>query len=83
MTFHSEFVCENTPSEPAYIVFISQLIRYAKACRNYADCLYRTRLLTIRLPEQSYVATRFESSLQKFYGRHRELEDRYGVFTAN
>ena len=55
-------------------VFISKLIRYARACRNYSDFLYRARLL-----EQSYVATRKKSSLQKFYGRLHELVDRYGV----
>ena len=37
------------PSAPAYGVVISQLIRYARACHNYADFLYRARLLTIRL----------------------------------
>lgn len=73
------FICGNIPSAPAYGVFISQLIRYARACRNYADFLYRARTLTNRLLEQGYVATRLKSSLQKFYGRHHELVDRYGV----
>ena len=73
------FICGNIPSTPAYGVFISQLIRYARACRNYADFLYRARTLTNRLLEQGYVATRLKSSLQKFYGRHHELVDRYGV----
>ena len=73
------FSCGNIPSAPAYGFFLSQLIRYAKACRNYAVFLYRTRLLTIRLLEQRYVATRLKSLLQKFYCRHHELMDRYGV----
>ena len=73
------FICGNIPSAPAYGVFISQLIRYARVCRNYADFLYRARTLTNRLLEQGYVATRLKSSLQKFYGRHHELVDRYGV----
>ena len=35
--------------------------------------------LTNWLLEQGYVATRLESSLQKFYGRHHEHVNRYGV----
>ena len=39
----------------------------AKACRNYMDFVYRTRLLTIWLLEQGYVLTRLNSSLQKIW----------------
>ena len=35
------FICGNIPSAPAYGVFISQLVRYAMACRNYADFVSR------------------------------------------
>ena len=59
--------------------YISQLIRYARACRDHTDFLYRTRLLIIRFFEHGYVASRLKSSLQKFYGRHHELVDRYGI----
>ena len=40
--------CGNIPSAPSYGVFISKLIRYARACRNYADFSYRARTLTTR-----------------------------------
>ena len=43
------------------------------------DVLHCARLITIRLIEQGYFATRLESSLQKFYRRHRQLLDRYAV----
>ena len=55
-------------------VRLSRLIRYARACRKYADFLYRARLLAISLLEQGYVATRL-----KFYCRHHELVDGHGV----
>ena len=71
------FICGHIPSAPAYGVFISQ--RYTRACHNYADILYRARLLTIRVLEPGYIGTRLKSSLQKFYGCHHELLDRYGV----
>ena len=73
------FICGNIPSAPAYGVYISQLIRYARACRKYTDFIHRALLLTEKLTEQGYVATRLRSSLQKFYGRHHELVDKYGV----
>ena len=53
--------------------------RNAKAYRHYADFLYRARLLTNRFLEQGQVATRLQSSLQRFYGRQHELLDRKGV----
>jgi len=73
------FLCGNIPSAPAYGVYISQLIRYARACRKYTDFVYRAKLLTDKLLKQGYVVTRLRSSLQKFYGRHHELVDKYGV----
>ena len=36
-------------------------------------------ILTNRLLEQGYVATRLKSSLQKIYARHHELVDRCGA----
>ena len=69
---------DNNDSYIMYAIF-HMFIRYAKAYRNYADFLYRPRLLTIRLLEQRYVAIRLKSSLQKCYGRHHELVGRYGI----
>ena len=69
----------NIPSAPAYGTFISQLKRYDRACHNYADILYRDRLHTVRHLIQCHVAMKLKSSLQKFYGRHDELVDRYSA----
>ena len=33
--------CSNIPASPAYGVYISQLIRYARTSRNYSDFLKR------------------------------------------
>ena len=72
------FLSSNIPSAPAYCVYISQLIRYSRACDLYQDFLDRARLLTDKLLNQGFVNTRLKLSLQKFYGRHHELVDRYG-----
>jgi len=36
-------------------------------------------LLTQKLLKQGYVASTLKSSLQKLYGRHHNLVDRYGI----
>ena len=33
------FICSNLPAAPAYEVYISQLIRYSRACGSYQDFL--------------------------------------------
>ena len=73
------FLSSNIPASPAYGVYISQLIRYARACVQYSDFLERGQLLSQKLLSQGYVKPRLESSLRKFYGRHHELVDHYGI----
>ena len=72
------FMSSNIPSAPAYGVYISQLIRYSRACDQYQDFLDRVHLLTNKLLNQGFIDTRLKLSLQKFYGRHHELVGRYG-----
>ena len=43
----------------------------------YSDFIDRARLLTKKLLNQGYVVPKLQSSLLKFYGRHRDLVDRY------
>ena len=43
------FMSSNIPSAPAYGVYASQLIRYARCCSNYIDFLSRHRALVTRL----------------------------------
>ena len=71
------FLSGNIPEAPAYGVYISQLIRYSRACEVYNDFIDRARLLTEKLLKQGYVAPKLKSSLLKFYGRHHDLVDRY------
>ena len=71
------FLSSNIPAAPAYGVYISQLIRFSRACDGYSDFLDRVRLLTGRLLNQGFSDSRLKLSLQKFYGRYHELVDRY------
>ena len=69
----------NIPSSPAYGVFISQLIRYARACSSYECFILRAMRLSNKLLGQAYVKERLKSSLRKFYGRYGDLTKQYEV----
>ena len=46
------FICSNIPAAPEYGVYISQMIRYSRACGSYQDFLDRGLLLTRKLLNQ-------------------------------
>ena len=71
------FICSNTPAAPAYGVYISQLIRYSRACGSYQDFLDRAANKEATEPRVPLV--KLKSSIRKFYGRHHDFVDRYGI----
>ena len=73
------FLSSNIPTSPAYGVFISQLIRYARACSSYGSFILKVTRLSNKLLEQWYVKERLKSSLRKFYGRYGDLIKQYEV----
>ena len=73
------FIYSNIPAAPAYGVYISQMIRYSRACGSYGDFLDRGLLLTRKLLNQGFLLVKLKSSLRKWYGRHHDLVDRYGI----
>ena len=73
------FLSSNIPTSPAYGVFISQLIRYARACSSYGCFILRATRLSNKLLEQGYVKERLKSSFKKFYGRYGDLIKQYEV----
>ena len=73
------FLSSNIPTSPAYGVFISQLILYARACSSYGCFILRATRLSNNLLEQGYVKERLKSSLRKFYGRYGDLIRQYEV----
>ena len=48
------YLSSNTPSGPAYGVFISQLVCIGRICSNYSDFALRNYKLTERLINQGY-----------------------------
>jgi hypothetical protein len=59
------FICSNIPAAPTYGVYISQMIRYSRAC-SYQDFLDRELLLTRKLLNQRFLLIRLKSSLRNF-----------------
>ena len=72
-------MCSNIPASPAYGVYISQLIRYARATSNYSDFLKRHRYLRNRLLDQGYKKIRLIRSVKKFIFRYQDLVEIYSA----
>jgi hypothetical protein len=72
-------MCSNIPASPAYGVYISQLIHYARASSNYSDFLKRHLHLRNRLLDQGYKKIRLIRSLKKFIFRYQDLVEIYSV----
>ena len=69
-------ICSYIPSSPVYGVFISQPIRYARACSSYVYFIVRARRLSwlfSKLLKQGYLLERLKSSFRKFNGRYGDL----------
>ena len=69
----------NIPASPAYGVYISQLIRYARASSNYSDFQKRHLYLWNRLLDQGYKQIRLIRSLKKFIFRYQDIVEIYSV----
>ena len=64
---------------PLYEVYISQVMRYSRACGSYQDFHDRWLLLTRKLLNQGFLLVKLKSSLRTFYGRHHDLVNRFGI----
>ena len=73
------FLSSDIPSSPAYGVFMSQLIRYARACFSYECFILRSRRLSSKFLKQRYIWERLKSSFRKFYARYGNLIKQYEV----
>ena len=64
---------------PSYGVYISQLIRFARASSNLNDFNYRNKTLTAKLLRQGYRYFKLRKAFSKFYRRHSALLEKYNV----
>ena len=72
-------MCSKIPVSPAYVICISQLIRYAGASSNYSNFLKRHLHLRNRLLDQGYQTICLIRSLKKFIFRYQDLVEIYSV----
>ena len=56
----------NIPANPAYDVYISQLVRYARICTSKVEFINRLRGLSIRLRQQGFETNRLQNSFNSF-----------------
>ena len=64
------FICSNIPAACGYGVYLSQLIRYSRACSSYHEFLDRVLLLTRKLLNQRFLLINLKSSHRKFCRKH-------------
>ena len=63
-------------------VYISKLIRFARASSNLYDFNYRNKALTAKLLRQCYRYFKPRKAFSKFYRRHSALVEKYSVTSA-
>ena len=61
----------------SHFIMTRKLIK--TACGSYQDFLDGGLLLARKQLNQGFLLVKLKSSLQKFYGRHHDLVDRYGI----
>ena len=73
------FLDGDVPRRTSYGVYISQLIRFARASSTLSDFNYRIKALTAKLLKQGYPYFKFRKAFSKFYHRHNALVEKYSV----
>ena len=73
------FLDGDVPLRTSYGVYISQLIRFARASSNLNDFNYRNIALTAKLLRQGYRYFKLRKAFSKFYRRHSALLEKYSV----
>ena len=67
------FLDGDVPRSPSYVVYISQLIRFARAASHVAEFNSRNKFLTQKLLEQGYQYHKLGNIFSKFYRRYHDL----------
>ena len=67
----------NIPTAQAYGTFISQLIRYSRACHNYDNFYFRHSMLPKRLFNHGFSERKLMRTFYKFMGRYSEPASKF------
>ena len=63
----------------SYVVYISQLVRFARASSSVRDFNCRNKALTAKLLRQGYRYHKLRKIFSRFYRRHSGLVEKYNV----
>ena len=69
----------NIPANPAYGVYISQLVRYARICMSKVDFINRLCGLSLCLRRQGFETNCLPNLFNKFINRHGFIVEKYGA----
>ena len=78
-TVYFPFLDGDVPRRTSYGVYISQLIRFARASSNLNDFNYRNKALPAKPLRQGYRYFKLRNAFSKFYRRHSALLEKYSV----
>ena len=67
----------DVPRTTSYGVYVSQLIRFARACSDVEDFNERNRVITSKLLQQGYRYHKLRKAFSKFYRRNEHLLEKY------
>jgi hypothetical protein len=76
------FIFSHISAEPVHRVYISQLIRYSRACGSCRYFLDRGLLVTRKLLNEGFLAVKVMSPIRKFDSRHHNLVTIYGIYVS-
>ena len=77
------FLSSNIPTNPAYGVYISQLIRISRICCEYSAFIKRHYMITSRLIRQGFWYTRLCNRFKRYSRRHASLFNKFGTSVKN
>ena len=73
----------DVPRSTSYGVYISQLIRFARASSHVADFNTRNKMLTQKLLKQGYRYHNFRKTFSKFYRQYYDLISKFQIGLTN
>ena len=71
------FLDGDVPCATSYGVYISQLVRFSRACTNVKDFNERNLCITEKLLKQGYRYHKLRKTFCKFYRRYPDLSQKY------
>ncbi len=73
------FLDSNIPIPPAYGVYVSRLVCFARACSDMSDFVTRHNLLVFKLVTQGYKVKDLRKQFSNFFKNHSDLIRHYNI----